>query len=569
MKKLLTRLTASAASAVIAVSTLNALTAIFAADTETPTEIHVTFDLSDPDIFFSEDEDGNIVKPEDITGRPNSSVKIPAGSPEKEGYQFVGWTADDFFGYEPGDIYRVYEEDVVMKPIFREKGSEIFVLSYEVEMGGEIIDTSLELPSKKVTANTLLKASFMSYQDSEKKSTGWTDGEHKILQEQKFIMPAHDVVLTPIWHRRLTFTYLAGDYDDIVGATSCEYDVIESQTKDVNDGTRFARIGYAIDHWHCDYDDQDYAFFSEFTMPDQDVTMTAVWKPVQYVVVFKTKVSGTQNIKVPGATGDTIKVPEMTVENEGYTFGGWTYDGKTYQPGDDFLIKGALPGAGIGLEPIWIANDEPETTTTTTTTTAPTTTTTTVTTIGDQVTAPINILKKPDKLSYVKNSGEKIDLTGMKVSIGGVDPEVDADKFYLLSTLNGNEDIAYFYIVDDSDFDITKAGTYRILIGKNSDDNSGNNTFTVEVVEDASSVDIKYGDANCNGSVDLGDAVLIMQSIANPDKYGEKGTAPEHITAEGKKNSDVTGNGDGVTSADALAIQKFMLKLIDKLPVTE
>ena len=565
----------------IAVSTLNALPAIFAADTETPTEIHVTFDLSDPDIFFSEDEDGNIVKPEDITGRPNSSVKIPAGSPEKEGYQFVGWTADDFFGYEPGDIYRVYEEDVVMKPIFREKGSEIFVLSYEVEMGGEIIDTSLELPSKKVTANTLLKASFMSYQDSEKKSTGWTDGEHKILQEQKFIMPAHDVVLTPIWHRRLTFTYLAGDYDDIVGATSCEYDVIESQTKDVNDGTRFARIGYTIDHWHCDYDDQDYAFFSEFTMPDQDVTMTAVWKPVQYVVVFKTKVSGTQNIKVPGATGDTIKVPEMTVENEGYTFGGWTYDGKTYQPGDDFLIKGALPGVGIGLEPIWIANDEPETTTTTTAQTT-TTTTTAVTTTSEVTTSATTAPEKNYiKVNVVNEKGELVNdvqisythnietvANGQAISTGPIEimDTSKANPLYL-SKGTGKDDRSYltsFNLVIDADMgDVTPIpdSDVKEIHGDNNTDE-----YTITIKGAAS---VKYGDANCNGSVDLGDAVLIMQSIANPDKYGEKGTAPEHITAEGKKNSDVTGNGDGVTSADALAIQKFMLKLIDKLPVTE
>jgi hypothetical protein len=32
------------------------------------------------------------------------------------------------------------------------------------------------------------------------------------------------------------------------------------------------------------------------------------------------------------------------------------------------------------------------------------------------------------------------------------------------------------------------------------------------------------------------------------------------------KNSDVTGGGDGVTNSDALAVQKYLLKLIEKLP---
>lgn len=32
------------------------------------------------------------------------------------------------------------------------------------------------------------------------------------------------------------------------------------------------------------------------------------------------------------------------------------------------------------------------------------------------------------------------------------------------------------------------------------------------------------------------------------------------------KNADVSGNGDGVTNNDALAVQKYLLKLIEKLP---
>ena len=78
--------------------------------------------------------------------------------------------------------------------------------------------------------------------------------------------------------------------------------------------------------------------------------------------------------------------------------------------------------------------------------------------------------------------------------------------------------------------------------------------------------DVVYGDANCDGSVNMADAVLIMQSIANPSKYGVSGTDKAHITAQGQKNGDVSGNGDGITNKDALAIQKYKLALISKLP---
>ena len=75
--------------------------------------------------------------------------------------------------------------------------------------------------------------------------------------------------------------------------------------------------------------------------------------------------------------------------------------------------------------------------------------------------------------------------------------------------------------------------------------------------------DIVYGDTNCDGDVNLADAVLIMQYTANPDTYGLG--KEDGISEQGAKNADVTGN-DGITNLDALTIQKFKLGLIEKLP---
>ena len=68
---------------------------------------------------------------------------------------------------------------------------------------------------------------------------------------------------------------------------------------------------------------------------------------------------------------------------------------------------------------------------------------------------------------------------------------------------------------------------------------------------------VKYGDANCDGEVDMADAVIIMQSIANPDKYGINGTAEHHLTEQGKVNGDMDGNG--LTVGDAQLIQMKLL----------
>jgi len=65
------------------------------------------------------------------------------------------------------------------------------------------------------------------------------------------------------------------------------------------------------------------------------------------------------------------------------------------------------------------------------------------------------------------------------------------------------------------------------------------------------------GDSNCDGSVDMADVVFIMQALANPDRYGEKSPEYTGITALGKLNADM--NGDGLTIGDALTIQKKLL----------
>ena len=76
---------------------------------------------------------------------------------------------------------------------------------------------------------------------------------------------------------------------------------------------------------------------------------------------------------------------------------------------------------------------------------------------------------------------------------------------------------------------------------------------------------IVRGDVNCDGTVDMGDAVLIMQSLANPNKYGVNGTDSKHITAQGQLNGDVDEDVKGLTSNDALKIQKYLLKSIKEL----
>lgn len=65
------------------------------------------------------------------------------------------------------------------------------------------------------------------------------------------------------------------------------------------------------------------------------------------------------------------------------------------------------------------------------------------------------------------------------------------------------------------------------------------------------------GDVNCDNEIDMSDVVLIMQALANPNRYGLFGTAEHHLTEQGELNGDM--NGDGLTLGDAQAIQLMLL----------
>ncbi|MBR6394615.1 MAG: cellulase family glycosylhydrolase [Ruminococcus sp.] len=75
-----------------------------------------------------------------------------------------------------------------------------------------------------------------------------------------------------------------------------------------------------------------------------------------------------------------------------------------------------------------------------------------------------------------------------------------------------------------------------------------------------------WGDANNNGTVQMNDAVLVMQAISNADVYGVNGTDKNHITEIGEELADVYDNGtSGLTNMDALLIQKYLIHTVTSL----
>lgn len=69
--------------------------------------------------------------------------------------------------------------------------------------------------------------------------------------------------------------------------------------------------------------------------------------------------------------------------------------------------------------------------------------------------------------------------------------------------------------------------------------------------------EVVYGDANCDGDVNISDVVAIMTHLTTPG-----GT----LSSEGINNADVYQRGDNIGNMDALAVQKKIAQLVPELP---
>ena len=71
--------------------------------------------------------------------------------------------------------------------------------------------------------------------------------------------------------------------------------------------------------------------------------------------------------------------------------------------------------------------------------------------------------------------------------------------------------------------------------------------------------EIRYGDANGDGVVDIADVISIKCYLINPQKYS--------LSKQGLINADVQATGNGLNASDAVAVQQYILQLIDTLPI--
>ena len=160
------------------------------------------------------------------------------------------------------------------------------------------------------------------------------------------------------------------------------------------------------------------------------------------------------------------------------------------------------------------------------------------------------------------------------------DIRINADKAFMLFAETANEDLSCQWYHNGKAIEGATKMTYTIPKPSASDEGSYSvkltNVSGIETTTDIVNI-VKVvgavpevppqgsdvpGDTNCDGIVELSDAILIMQALANPNKYGIDGSDLNHLTEQGRINGDVEGGKNGLTSNDALEIQRKLLGLI-------
>ena len=135
----------------------------------------------------------------------------------------------------------------------------------------------------------------------------------------------------------------------------------------------------------------------------------------------------------------------------------------------------------------------------------------------------------------------------VKLTVSGIDDTAS------IIWISGNSNA-----VTVSDGEVTAIGVGKAVVYAI----QGSNVLTCNIEVEPLKVTI-YGDANSDDKLDISDAVMILQAIANPQKYGTNGYDQYHLTLQGEVNSDCYLPGTGMTSMDALAIQKSVIGLVN------
>ncbi len=180
--------------------------------------------------------------------------------------------------------------------------------------------------------------------------SGWTDGTNTYGAGAAYTMPANDVTLTAVWtENTYTLTFAAGE-----GATGTY--PAGTYTKDaavtLPDGGELTKENHTFGGWTDGTN--TYAAGAAYTMPANDVTLSAVWIENTYTLTFAAGDGATGSYPAAVYAKDAaVTLPDgAELAKENHTFSGWTDGTNTYEAGAAYT----MPANDVTLTAVWTEN---------------------------------------------------------------------------------------------------------------------------------------------------------------------------------------------------------------------
>jgi len=321
-----------------------------------------------------------------VTVPPAATVPIDtlyevAAGPFRTGYTFLGWLND-----RDGKLYQTpdgEDDDSFLMPradvrLTAQWGAVEYTVTYAPGFG---IGANYPDPGNDYTVVdevTVLCIADTPFTRDGYAFLGWTptgvalpDGADYFQGGDKFRMPAGNVTLIAAWELiDYTVTYVDGSTgsNNALPADAAAYNIGDTVTVKAQGG--LLRPGYTFLGWRSDIpnDTKTYLLGSAdetFSMPADNVVLTAVWRAVEYDVTYNPGAAGGTAVDDPAGpytvedTGiPVLRIQEVGFTYTGYNFVGWETEDIDYPAGAEYFQDGdkfdMLVG-GVRFTAIWEA----------------------------------------------------------------------------------------------------------------------------------------------------------------------------------------------------------------------
>jgi uncharacterized repeat protein (TIGR02543 family) len=285
------------------------------------------------------------------TGTQSSatSTTLTANTFTRTGYTFANWnTLESPTSGSPGTTYAnsATYDFVADLTLYAQWTANPYTVTYANGGGTGTLPTETD----KNYEQTFTLSSGSTLAKIGSSISGWSDGTSSYSVSTTYTMPANNVTLTAQWTAvSYTITYANGGGS---GTLPTQVNKEYTQTFSIASGSALTKSGHTFAGWNDGT--SSYVATDVYTMPANNVTLTAQWTAISYTVTYANGGgTGTLPTQANRTIGQTFTVAAGTSLSKGTdVFNGWDDGTNTYSAGSTYT----MPAANVTLTAQWTSS---------------------------------------------------------------------------------------------------------------------------------------------------------------------------------------------------------------------